>query len=120
MKKLIHLLVFLFLLVCAGVAQPGSKIKGSVVDEKGNPIKSAVVIAHDTSGDDAKSYSHNWEVATGVDGNFEFDVLGGCYDVFVSAKLFIPSSARVCPEPGADASFSVRLRKDPHLRMRID
>lgn len=120
MKKLIHIPVFLLLLISTVFAQPSAKIKGSVVDKKGNPVKSAVVIAHDTSENDAMSYSHIWQMATGVNGNFEFNVSLGCYDVFVSATLFIPSAARVCPEPGADAVFTIKLKKDPHLRMRID
>jgi len=64
--------------------------------------------------------SHDWQMRTEADGVFSFVLDPGCYDIFVSNAVFLPFSKRICVQAERSPVFKIKLRADPHPRLRLE
>lgn len=88
--------------------------KGIVTREDGAALRSAHVFLRDYQA------GTQWEMSTEADGRFSFVVDPGCYDIFVSQAMFLPFSRRICLQAESKSIFRLKLRADPHPRLRLD
>jgi hypothetical protein len=89
-------------------------LKGVVVRQDGTGLRAAHVFVRDYQA------GTQWEMYTEADGGFSFVVDPGCYDIFISQAVFLPFSQRICVQAESNPIFRLRLRADPHPRLRID
>jgi Carboxypeptidase regulatory-like domain len=89
-------------------------LKGIVARQDGTGLRAAYVFVRDYQA------GTQWEMHTEADGSFSFVVDPGCYDIFISQAIFLPFSQRICVQSESNPIFRVRLRADPHPRLRID
>jgi hypothetical protein len=88
-------------------------VKGVVLNPEGKPIERAFVLIRDYQQPSAGYISDSWESRTGADGSFSFTAPRGCYDIFVSANLQLPSAQRVCVQREL-RGVRIKLKADPH------
>ncbi|MGB6988896.1 MAG: carboxypeptidase-like regulatory domain-containing protein [Candidatus Sulfotelmatobacter sp.] len=91
-----------------------STLKGIVTREDGTGLRAAYVFLRDYQA------GTQWEMHTEADGGFSFVVDPGCYDIFVSQAVFLPFSNRLCVQAESRSTFRLKLRADPHPRLRLD
>ena len=101
------------------LAQDKQSFHGAVTNSSGAPIANAFVLLRDYQQIDQDHVSSTWQSRTDATGQFTFNVSDGCYDLFVSASLSLPFSGRVCI-PTQGGTYQVKMKPDPHPRLKID
>jgi hypothetical protein len=116
MRILVTVAVLLFLCTGPLLSQENKPLilKGVVTREDGTGLRAAYVFVRDYQA------GTQWEMHTEADGGFSFVVDPGCYDIFISQAVFLPFSQRICVQAKSNPIFRLRLRADPHPRLRID
>ena len=96
-------------------------MRGIVVREDGTGIKAAFVLVRDFGIFSEDYVSDRWETRTEQDGSFSLMIQPGCYDIFVSANaLFFPYTQRTCVQPSPSSVFKIKLKADPHPKLRLE
>ena len=91
-----------------------STLKGIVTREDGAGLRAAYVFLRDYQA------GTQWEMHTEANGGFSFVVDPGCYDIFVSNPMFLPFSKRICIQAESTSVYKLKLRADPHSRLRLE
>jgi hypothetical protein len=115
--RIATLMAILLILSTAPLLSQGNKpstLKGIVTREDGAGLRGANVFLRDYQS------GTQWEMHTEADGGFSFVVDPGCYDIFVSNPVFLPFSKRICVQAESSSIFRLKLRADPHLRLRVE
>jgi len=116
------LLTFAVVILLNAAARPSPRmtIEGTLTGESGAPVRGAYVLVHDNSpSNSSQNVAQNWEMRTGAEGHFSFDVQVGCYDVFVSETRYLPHSERVCIDDGHNVELKLKMKADQHLRLPL-
>jgi len=120
----IILAVILLTFVATPLMSQGNRpatIKGVVARQDGSGIKGAFVLVRDYQSPSEGYVAQKWETRTETNGSFSFVMEPGCYDIFVSATgLFLPFSQRICIQAERSGVFKIKLKPDPHPRLRVE
>jgi len=119
--KPVGMLLALALFPLVSQANPAANMKGVVTKQDGKPEEGAFVLVRDYQQLSRGYVAEKWESRTAADGSFSFAIEAGCYDIFVSSNaLFLPFSERVCIEAESNQALKVKLKADPHPRLRVE
>ena len=115
------ILLALVLVPMVSQANSTANMKGVVTKEDGKAVEGAFVLVRDYQQLSRGYIAEKWESRTAADGSFSFAIETGCYDIFVSSNaLSLPFSERVCIEAERNQALKIKLKADPHPRLRVE
>ena len=126
MSRSIAAFWLVFLCFCLSSAAQQSEITGQITDSEGAALKDARVLVHwDSSGSavglkDNIGIKRDVAVVTDTNGHYSANVPPGFYDVFVSAKAFTPTAAKVRVKEGHATTLIRELKVDPLVSKELD
>jgi Carboxypeptidase regulatory-like domain len=112
-------IAFCILLASPGFAVQNTVIEGKVTDCEGAALANARILIHwDSSGSstglkDNIGTKHDVAGVSDREGKYSVHVPPGFYDIFVSAKAFTPTAAKVRVKPDQPSTFDAALCPDP-------
>lgn len=112
------ILVLVFSSVLYAQGNRSFVMKG-IVSGDGNRINAAFVLIRDYQSPAPGYGAGKWQTETESDGTFSVLIQPGCFDIFISATLYTPYSKRFCIEANHPPLFKIKMKKDPHLRLKI-
>ena len=111
MSNVLFVVLLVLLMSVFGSSESAATING-VVTRDSKPLRNAFVLVHDYL-KTSPYVSQDWKLRTGEDGSFQVLVPAGCYHIFISAFMELPSSQRFCVSGGDKKRLQIKLQRDP-------